>query len=68
MEELEVAQEEARYQASCEAREATWKKEEAELWGRACRRAEQVYEDGYFASKVIGAGHLIAAWRWAYKL
>ena len=27
-----------------------------------------MYEDGYFARKVIGAGHLIAAWRLADKL
>jgi hypothetical protein len=27
-----------------------------------------VYEDGYFARKVKGAGRLIAAWRWADKL
>ena len=39
-----------------------------ELWGRARRRAEEVYEDGYFARKVIGARRLIAAWRWADKL
>ena len=32
------------------------------------RRAEEVYEDGYFARKVIGAGRLVAAWRWADKL
>ena len=36
--------------------------------GRACRHAEEVYEDGYFARKVIGAGRLVAAWRWADKL
>ena len=39
-----------------------------ELWGRARRRDEEVYEDGYFARKVIGAGRLVAAWRWADKL
>ena len=27
-----------------------------------------MYEDGYFASKVIGVGRLVAAWRWADKL
>ena len=27
-----------------------------------------VREDGYFTRKVIGAGRLIAAWRWADKL
>ena len=32
------------------------------------RRAEEVYEDGYFARKVIGAGRLVSAWRWADKL
>ena len=32
------------------------------------RRAEEVYEDGYFARKVKGAGRLVAAWRWADKL
>ena len=56
------------YQAACEARDAAWKNEAAELWGRARRRAEEVYKDGYFARKVIGAGRLIAAWRWADKL
>ena len=30
----EMAEEEARYQAACEARDAAWKKEAAELWGR----------------------------------
>ena len=39
-----------------------------ELWGRARRRAEEVYEDGYFVGKVIGVGCLVAAWRWAEKL
>ena len=39
-------------QAACEARDAAWKKEAAELWGQACRRAKEVYEDGYFARKV----------------
>ena len=63
-----MAEEEARYQAACEARDAAWKKEAAELWGRARRRAEEVYEDGYFARKVIGTGRLVAAWRWADKL
>ena len=27
-----------------------------------------MYEDGYFARKVKGAGRLVAAWRWADKL
>ena len=61
----EMAEEEARYQAACEARDAVWKKEATVLWGRARRRAEEVYEDGYFARKVKGAGCLVAAWRWA---
>ena len=64
----EMAEEEARYQAGCEAHDAAWNKEVTELWGRARCRAEEVYEDGYFARKVIGAGHLVTAWRWAYKL
>ena len=64
----EMAEEEARYQAVCEAREAAWKKEAAELWGRACHRAEEVYEDGYFARKVKGARCLTAAWRWPDKI
>ena len=64
----EMAEEEARYQAACEARDAAWKKEAAELWGRARRRAEEVYKDGYFTRKVIGTGRLVAAWRWADKL
>ena len=63
-----MVEEEARYQATCEARDAAWKKEAAELWGRARRRAEEVYEDGYFARKVKGVGRLVAAWRWADKL
>ena len=29
----EMAEEEARYQTACEARDAAWKKEAAELWG-----------------------------------
>ena len=29
---------------------------------------EEVYEDRTFARKVKGAGHLVAAWRWADKL
>ena len=62
------AEEEARYQAACEARDAAWKKEAAERWGRARRRADEVYEDGYFTRKVKGAGRLVAAWRWADKL
>ena len=66
--EKEMAKKEARYQAACEAHDAAWKKEAAELWGRACRRAEEVYEYGYFARKVIGAGRLVAAWRWADNL
>ena len=64
----EMAEEEARYQAACEARDAAWKKEAAELWGRVRRRAEEVYEDGYFTRKDKGAGRLVAAWRWADKL
>ena len=36
--------------------------------GRARRRAEEVYENGYFARKVKGAERLIPAWRWADKL
>ena len=36
--------------------------------GWARHRAEEVYEDGYFVRKVIGAGRLVAAWRWADKL
>ncbi|MCH1932655.1 hypothetical protein L9G16_21155, partial [Shewanella sp. A25] len=36
----EMAEEEARYQAACEARDAAWKKEAGDLWGRARRRAE----------------------------
>ena len=62
------AEEEARYQAACEAHDAAWKKEAAELWGRVRRRAEEVYEDGYFARKVKGVERLVAAWRWADKL
>ena len=27
-----------------------------------------MYEDGYFARKVIGVGRVVAAWRWADKL
>ena len=64
----EMAEEEARYQAACEARDAAWKKEAAELWGRTRRRAKEVYEERYFARKVKGVGRLIAAWRWADKL
>src|SRR3989337_2388838 len=64
----EMAEEEARYQAACEARDAAWKKEAAELWGRARRRAEEGYEDGYFARKVKGARRLIVVWSWANKL
>ena len=63
-----MAGQEARYQAACEARDAAWKKEATELWGRARRHAEEVYEDGYFTRKVKGARRLIAAWRWADKL
>ena len=63
-----MVEEEAKYQEACEARDAAWKKEAAELWGRARRRAEEVYEGRYFARKVIGAGPLVAAWRWADKL
>ena len=64
----EMAAEEARYQEACEACDAAWKKEVLELWGRARRRAEEVYEDGYFARKVKGARCLITAWKWADKL
>ena len=64
----EMAEEEARYQEACEARDAARKKEALEVWGRARRHAEEVYEDGYFARKVKGARRLIAAWRWADKL
>ena len=64
----DMAEEEARYQAACEARDAAWKKEASELWGPARRRAEEVYKDGYFARKVKGARCLIDAWRWADKL
>lgn len=64
----EMAKEKARYQAPCEARDASWKKEAVELWGWVHHHAEEVYEDGYFARKVKGARHLIAAWRWATKL
>ena len=64
----EMAEEEARYQAAYEACDAAWKKEAAELWGRARHRDEEVYEDRYFMRKVIGAGRLVAAWRWADKL
>ena len=63
-----MAEEEAWYQAAYEARDAAWKNEVVELWGRARRRAEEVYEDGYFVRKVIGVGRLVAAWRWADKL
>ena len=63
-----MAEKDARYQSACEARDVAWKKEAEELWGRAWRRAEEVYEDGYFARKVKGAGHLVVAWRWANKL
>jgi hypothetical protein len=64
----DMAEEEARYQAAYEARDAAWKKEAVELWGQARRRAEEVYKDGYFARKVEGARRLIAGWRWADKL
>ena len=64
----EMAEEGARYQAAYEARDAAWKKETTELWGLMRRRAEEVYEDGYFARKVIGAGRLVATWRWDDKL
>jgi hypothetical protein len=64
----EMLEEEARYQADCEACDAAWKKEAVELWGRARRRAEEVYEHGYSVRKVKGARRLIAAWRWADKL
>ena len=64
----EIAEEEARYQETCEAHDAAWKEEAAELWGRARHHAEEVYEDGYFTRKFRGAGRLVAAWRWADKL
>jgi hypothetical protein len=65
----EMAEEEARYQAAHEAREAAWEKEALELWRWARRRAEEVHEDDrYFARKAKGARRLIAAWRWADKL
>ena len=64
----EMAKEEARYRVACKARDAAWKKEAVELWGRARRRAHEVHEDRYFARKVKGARRLIAAWRWADKL
>ena len=63
-----MAEEEASYRAACEARDAASKKEAVELWGRARRRAEEVYGDGYFARKVIGVGRLVTTWRWADKL
>jgi len=52
----------------CEARDVAEKKEAVELWGRARRRAEEVYKDRYFTRKVKGARSLIATWRWADKL
>ena len=64
----EMAEEEARYQAACEARDAAWKKEAVELWGRLRRRAEQVYEDRYFARKLKGARRHMVAWKWDDKL
>ena len=63
-----MAEEEARYQAACEARDAPWNKKAVEIWGRACHHAEEVYKDGYFVRKVKGARRLITAWRWADKL
>ena len=39
----EMAEEDARYQETCEACDAAWKKEAVELWGRARHRAEEVY-------------------------
>uniref|UniRef100_M8B5M8 Uncharacterized protein n=1 Tax=Aegilops tauschii TaxID=37682 RepID=M8B5M8_AEGTA len=63
-----MAEEEAKYQAACEARDTAWEKEKVELWGRARCRAEEVYEDSYFARKVKGTRRLITAWRWADKL
>ena len=36
--------------------------------GRACRRAEEVYEDVYFTRKARGTSRLVAAWSWADKL
>ena len=64
----EIAEKEAKYHVAYEARDAAWKKEAAELWGRARHCAEEVYKDGYFARKVIGTGRLVAAWRLADKL
>jgi hypothetical protein len=65
----ELADERARYQAAFEAREAAWEKEKPELWRRARRCVDEVYEDGwYFPRKAKGARRLIAAWRWADKL
>ena len=64
----EMTKEEARYQVACEARDAAWKKEAADLWGWARRRAEEVYEDRYFTRKAIGTRRLVTAWRWADKL
>jgi hypothetical protein len=65
----ELAEERVRDQAACEAREAAWEKEKLEIWRRARRRADEVYEDGrYFTRKAKGARCLIAAWRWADKL
>ena len=64
----DMAEEEARYQAACEACDAAWKKKAVELWGRVCCRTKEEYKDGYYARKVIAAGRLIAAWRWVDKL
>ena len=65
---MEMAKEEARYHSACEARDAAWKKEAVELWGRARRDAEEVYEDWYFARKARGARRLVTAWSCANKL
>ena len=63
-----MVEEEARYQAACEARDAAWKKEVAKLWGRAHCRAKEVYEDGYLARMARSARRLVAAWSWTNKL
>lgn len=64
----EMAEQDARYQATCEARDVAWKKEAAELWGWAHLRAEEVYEDGYFIRKARGTRGLVAVRSWANKL
>ncbi|KAE8789570.1 hypothetical protein D1007_36215 [Hordeum vulgare] len=64
----EMAEKKDTYEAVCEAREATLKKEAVELWGWVCRHADEVYIDVYFMRNVKGAMRLIAAWRCADKL